>query len=177
MNDSEPRHKRPSINVLQGAYAVSDNPMDEMSTVLGSCIAACLYDPLVKLGGMNHFLLPEPSANSSLSVVHGAQAMELLLNDMLKRGAKKTRLIAKLFGGSKVLRTQSEIGAANATFALKFLAEEGIPCMAKRVGGTNALRVRFHPATGEAFVRPVSKAPAEVRFTRPKQAKPDVTLF
>lgn len=163
--------------VMQGKYHVSNDPGVELSTVLGSCIAACLYDPVSKIGGMNHFLLPEPSSNSARSIIHGAQAMELLLNGMLKEGAIKSRMQGKLFGGAKILRTGADIGSANAMFAQQFLAHESIPCVSKRLGGQTALRVRFLPASGEAFARAVSAPPVEPQLPAETEKKADVTLF
>lgn len=177
MNNPPHKQSRTTATVMQGKYLVSDDPKQELATVLGSCVSACLFDPTIKVGGMNHFLLPEPSANSPRSVVHGAQAMELLLNDLLKRGAKKSRIKGKLFGGSKILKSGPDIGLENATFALKFLAAEGIPCVAKRLGGYSAMRVRFIPVTGEVLVRVVSESAVEMPKQKVEAPTPNVTLF
>ncbi|WP_299815767.1 chemotaxis protein CheD [uncultured Jannaschia sp.] len=138
------------LNVAQGTHAVSTDPEAVITTVLGSCVAACLFDAGAGLGGMNHFLLPESTAHSSRNVIYGAQAMELLINDMMKKGAHKERMRAKLFGGARMVDGLSDIGAANAAFALQFLEDEGIPCIAASLGGKNARRLRFWPTTGRA---------------------------
>lgn len=177
VRQGQPASKKKTVNVTQGNFAISNDPDQELTTVLGSCVAACLYDPSSRTGGMNHFLLPEPSANSSLSVVHGAQAMELLLNGLLKNGAVKARLQGKLFGGSNVLQAELDIGSANAAFAVKFLEAEGIPCISKRLGGYNAMRVRFSPTSGEVFVRMVSNTSVQISGRKLPPPPPNVTLF
>ena len=138
------------LHVAQGTQAVSADPEAIITTVLGSCVAACFFDAHAGLGGMNHFLLPESKAHSSKNVIYGAQAMELLINDMMKKGARKERMQAKLFGGARMVDGLSGIGAANAAFALQFLQDEGIPCVGQSLGGTTARRLRFWPATGRA---------------------------
>lgn len=173
---SAERSKR-RITVPQGAQQVSSDPGTELTAVLGSCVGACLHDPVAGVGGMNHFLLPEPTPHASRNVVYGAQAMELLINAMLHRGARKDRMRAKLFGGANVMHGLSDVGAANAAFALHFLEEEAIPLVARSLGGTRARRVRFHPASGEAFMRAVADAPVETRPAPPPKPPSDITLF
>jgi len=120
------------------------------STVLGSCIAACLYDAESGVGGMNHFLLPSTTAENSKNARYGVHAMELLINGVLKKGASRHMLRAKVFGGAKMSANLSDIGLSNANFVQQFLRDEGIPCVSSSVGGTSARRVRFHPTSGNA---------------------------
>ncbi|MFW2545588.1 chemotaxis protein CheD [Primorskyibacter sp. 2E107] len=136
------------VNVIQGDYVISDDPSVVLTTVLGSCIAVCLYDTTTKAGGMNHFLLPEGDGSDAGNVRYGANAMELLINGLLKKGAERRRLQAKIFGGAKMMGNLRNIGESNAIFAHKFLKDEGIPCQAESVGGTSARRIRFWPTTG-----------------------------
>ncbi|MFZ7090374.1 chemotaxis protein CheD [Primorskyibacter sp. 2E233] len=136
------------INVIQGDYVISADPEVVLTTVLGSCIAVCLCDPKLKAGGMNHFLLPEGGRSDAGNVRYGANAMELLINGLLKIGAERHRLEAKIFGGAKMMGNLRNIGESNAAFAHKFLQDEGIPCLAESVGGTSARRIRFWPSTG-----------------------------
>ena len=138
------------VHVNQGDHAVAESDDMVMTAVLGSCVAACLRDPLAGVGGMNHFLLPAAGPNASARVLYGAQAMELLINALLKRGARKERLEAKLFGGGRMIAGLSDIGHNNGTFARRFLADEGIPCVAESLGGTKARRIRFWPVSGRA---------------------------
>lgn len=139
-----------SVHVIQGTHAVSDDPHTMLVTVLGSCVATCLWDEAAGIGGMNHFLLPEATGNDTEATLFGAFAMELLINELLKRGARKNRLQAKLFGGGRIVNGLSDIGAKNAAFARQFLAREGIPCVSESLGGDRGRRIRFWPVTGRA---------------------------
>ena len=126
--------ERYARNVQPGAWVVdSEKPL---STLLGSCVAVCLFDPLMKLGGINHFMLPEMRRNKNSDVdylLSGSYAMEALLNALLIKGAKKLRLQAKAFGGGTIIDTDGgslSIGMRNANFAKEWLVREGIPDLA-----------------------------------------------
>jgi chemotaxis protein CheD len=136
------------INVIQGDFAISDAPDAVLTTVLGSCIAVCMCDRTRGIGGMNHFLLPGGQGDDTGNMRYGANAMELLINGLLKRGAVRDRLEAKMFGGARMIGNLRNIGASNIEFARNFLAEEDITCLAESVGGTSARRIRFWPTTG-----------------------------
>ena len=137
------------LYVLQGEHQVSGAPDVVLSTILGSCVAVCLWDDVAGLGGMNHFLLPfGPKAAAATPERYGVHAMEILINALLKAGARRNRLQAKLFGGAQLSATLSDIGQSNARFAKEFLATEDIPCLAESLGGTSARRVLFRPRTG-----------------------------
>lgn len=159
-------HERTALAIHPGGWAVdSERPI---STLLGSCVAVCLYDPQLGLGGMNHFLLPSrrPNADDDDDIVlAGDYAMEVLVNGMLARGASKKRLVAKAFGGGNVVSSiRLAIGARNAAFAAEWLEREGIPLLASDFGGSWSRKVICVPQTGEAFCRraPVSQVVAEV---------------
>jgi len=138
-----------SVTVLQGEYRVTTDPKVMFSTVLGSCIAACIYDAENGVGGMNHFLLANANGNG-VSARYGIHAMELLINGIMKKGAQRSNLKAKVFGGAKMSVNLSDIGASNSTFVQQFLQDEGIPVISSSVGGTSARRVRFHAVSGSA---------------------------
>ncbi len=138
------------VHVIQGEFATSADPDVVLSTLLGSCVAACLYDPQAHVGGLNHFLLPEGSGDATENVRYGVNAMELLINDLLQMGAARPRLEAKLFGGARLLSGVSDIGQRNIAFAERFLHSEGIRCSGSSLGGESARRIRFWPATGRA---------------------------
>jgi len=160
------------INVIQGDYAVSDNAGDVITTILGSCVATCLYDPIAKIGGMNHFLLPgEKNAISCSSESYGLNAMELLINSLLKLGAKRSRLEAKLFGGAQIVQGLSDVGRQNGNFATDFLAFEGIPCVSKSLGGKMARRLRFWPTSGRVQMKNIADV-ASVAAAIPKKPVP-----
>ncbi len=138
------------VHVIQGEYSVVSEPGIVLTTILGSCVATCLWDSRAGVGGMNHFLLPGDLETSGDSMKYGVNAMELLVNGLLQRGASRAGLQAKLFGGGNVIQNFSDIGAKNAEFALKFLQLEGIACAGQSLRGTQARRIRFWPQTGRA---------------------------
>ncbi len=149
---------REVIKLQPGDYGATG--LDLMfSTVLGSCVSACLYDPLNRIGGMNHFLLPGSSGHQQVGR-YGMYAMELLVNEMLKRGAQRDRIVAKVFGGARVLRTlqSMDIGSRNADFIERYLADEEIPVIASDLRSSHPRKVIFFPATGQALVRAVGSS-------------------
>jgi chemotaxis receptor (MCP) glutamine deamidase CheD len=125
----------------------------ELGTVLGSCVAVCLYDPIRHLGGMNHILLPGKSLNRPCTR-YGIHAMEMLINDIMQLGGDRRRLVAKAFGGANVVQAlkQTPVGDNNVKFVREFLATERIPLVAQRLGGSNAVIVQFRTDTGKAKV-------------------------
>lgn len=169
------------INLFQGQCETSSDPDVYFATILGSCISVCLRDPTAGVGGMNHFLVPGDQRSGELSLSHGVHAMELLINALLKQGAQKRRLEAKLFGGSHVVAGVSDIGRSNTAFAEQFLADEGIPCVGKSVGGGKARRLHFWPVSGLArqMQVPITSAPA-IKKAVPSRAEltdEDLGLF
>jgi chemotaxis protein CheD len=143
------------IHIVQGEHCVDNDPATVLTTILGSCIAACLWDGVAGIGGMNHFLLPgdgaararQPAGDAMPAGVH---AMALLVNELLRRGAQRGRLKAKLFGGARMLKGLTDIGELNASFAQRFLREEGIPLVGGSLRGGQGRRIQFWPATGRA---------------------------
>src|SRR3954452_1218512 len=114
------------VTVVQGEYRVSAQSDLVLSTLLGSCVAVCLRDPVAGVGGMNHFLLPGTEHADASSLRYGSGAMELLVSALLANGAKRSRLEAKLFGGARMLAGLTELGARNADFAEDYLRRERI---------------------------------------------------
>jgi chemotaxis protein CheD len=135
-------------NVIQGDFVISDDPAEVLTTVLGSCVAVCLFDADLGVGGMNHFLLPSGDSSGGGNVRYGTHAMELLINGLLKRGANRDRLVAKVFGGARMNDNLRDIGLSNAQFARQFLSDEGVPIAAESLGGQAARRLRFWATTG-----------------------------
>jgi chemotaxis protein CheD len=159
------------VHVVQGEYHVTSDPDVIMTTVLGSCVAVCLRDNTTRVGGMNHFLLPDGKVEGTdQGRRFGAYAMELLINDLLRNGARRERLEAKLFGGARMFDGLSDVGAANVAFAEKFLRDEGIPVLGSSLGGTEARRVQYWPTTGRAQQRTVTDNNELVRLDeRPRR--------
>jgi chemotaxis protein CheD len=152
-----------------GQYFVTKQPMI-IATVLGSCVSACLRDPLAGVGGMNHFMLPErggdPDSHLSSSARYGAYAMEVLINHLLSLGADKRRLEAKIFGAGRVLVGVTDIGKRNAEFADGYLKREDIRVVARDLGGTHARKVYFFPHTGRVLVKELRRLDNDTLFTR-----------
>ncbi len=143
-------------NVNPGGWAIEEEK--PIATLLGSCVAVCLWDPKLRLGGMNHFMLPtyEKSLTSDLDLLLcGDYCMEALLNGMLVRGAQKIRLQAKAFGGGNVVATLTgmSVGQRNADFAVDWLARESIPLVAADLEGAWSRKVILDPLTGHAYCR------------------------
>jgi chemotaxis protein methyltransferase CheR len=142
-------------SIVVGEYFAAAAPT-EISTGLGSCVAACLFDPETRIGGMNHFMLPGPDCDSQASARYGVHAMELLINSIMKLGGDRRRLQAKIFGGSNVLCFRNpvyDVAGNNCRFIRQFLETEKIPVAAQCLGGNQPLRVLFHPHSGRAFVK------------------------
>lgn len=146
-----------AAKILPGEYYVTDADM-ALVTTLGSCVAACIRDTRTGIGGMNHFMLPEGGEADSpagASARYGTYAMELLINELIKLGARRVNLEAKLFGGGNVLAglTQANVGERNAIFAVDFLATEGIRVVAKDLLDEHPRKVYYFPRDGRALVR------------------------
>jgi chemotaxis protein CheD len=171
------------IPIVQGEYKVVAEPDVMITTLLGSCIAVCLQDRIARVGGMNHFLLAEPSGDRVLSAddmqCYGVHAMELLINEMMKKGAMRSRMTAQLYGGANVVSGLGTIGHNNAAFARRFLEVEGIAVGHSDVGGRRARKVEFLPWEGKArstFVQ--DSVPAvSVRVPVPAPVGGELELF
>jgi len=142
-----------AVKVLPGEYFVSNEEIVIM-TVLGSCIAACLWDGRARIGGMNHFMLPDGDTGDG-SGRYGSFAMELLINEMLKLGARRETMQAKIFGGGQVMAgfTTMNVGERNTQFVQDYLATERIPIVSQDVLDIHPRKVCFFPVTGKALVK------------------------
>jgi chemotaxis protein CheD len=140
-----------AVKVLPGEYYVDAEDLI-VTTTLGSCIAACLYDRQARIGGMNHFMLPGGAADSGR---YGSYAMELLINEMMKRGASRLTMEAKVFGGGAVISGMNSlnVGERNTQFVMEYLATERIPVVSKDVMDVYPRKVCFLPASGKAMVK------------------------
>ncbi|MEM9349011.1 MAG: chemotaxis protein CheD [Pseudomonadota bacterium] len=117
-------------------------------TILGSCVATVIWDPVVEIGGLNHLLLPPSGALDPYSEEHEVNLMELLINGVLRQGASRARLEAKVFGGARMIDGLGTTGPANAAFVERYLEAERIPCTARSLGGRHARRLLAWPAQG-----------------------------
>ena len=147
---------RRAVYLHPGQVFVSPDPT-EVTTILGSCVAVCVFDPELRLGGTNHYLLPHWVGNGLSSARFGNVAVRSLIDKMLALGGQKQNLQAKVFGGACVIDAfqarEDHLGAKNADLALETLRQEGIPVVADDVGGRRGRKVIFHTDTGVALVR------------------------
>jgi chemotaxis protein CheD len=153
----ESREARTAVKVAAGGvYATGQD--EDLVTVLGSCVSACIHDPVSRVGGINHFMLPEDGGDGPvvelLSDAHryGCFAMEHLINEVLKLGAGRERLCVKLFGGAHLLSAGSRVGEMNIAFARQYVRKEGLKLLAEDLGGSAARRLKYVPRTGQAFL-------------------------
>jgi len=160
--------KNDAVKILPGEYFVHHEDLLIMTT-LGSCIAACLWDRNAKVGGMNHFMLPEGSGDSGR---YGSYAMELLINEMMKRGASRTTMEAKVFGGGQVISGMNSmnVGERNTEFVIEYLKTERIPILSKDVMDVYPRKVCFLPASGKAMVKRLAPANAEALVAQDRAA-------
>ena len=185
-----PQFRAHTLKVFLGHHLVSDQTDVMMVTTLGSCVAACVCDPEAAIGGMNHFLLPDvPESeigHAGAAARYGSVAMERLINEILARGGKRSRLEVKLFGGARVIESSLDVGRKNATFALDYVRREGLKLVGQDFGGGSARRVHYFPHSGRAMrklLRPEALSDTinqELNFMSSLRSQPiegDVELF
>ena len=141
---------------MPGEYFVTKRDM-VLVTVLGSCVAACIRDRVTGVGGMNHFMIPDDKSDNpdAPGARYGTYAMEMMINQILKAGAKRSNLEAKLFGGGNVLRgfTVTNIGERNVDFALEYLKRDNIRVVAKSLLDIYPRKIYFFPASGQVMLK------------------------
>ena len=178
-------------SILPGEFFVSREPM-VVYTVLGSCISACIRDPIAGVGGMNHFMLPEPkeTAHDSWgeSTRYGSYAMESLINEILKRGGLKRRLEIKLFGAGKIYEGNIDVGANNAKWVIEYLKSEGLAAVKTDLGGVFPRKIYYFTNSGRVLMKRIEHVKnrtiierendyaAQIK-QRAQQSVEDVTLF
>ena len=157
-----------AVKILPGEYFVHHEDLLIMTT-LGSCIAACLWDRNARIGGMNHFMLPDGNGDSGR---YGSYAMELLINEMMKRGASRGSMEAKVFGGGQVISGMStlNVGERNTSFVIEYLKTERIPILSKDVLDIYPRKVCFLPASGKAMVKRLAAANTEALVAQDRAA-------
>ncbi|MDD5247909.1 MAG: chemoreceptor glutamine deamidase CheD [Rhodocyclaceae bacterium] len=161
-----------AVKVLPGEYFVTSADI-VLVTVLGSCVSACVRDREKGVGGMNHFMLADGGDNEivSASARYGTYAMEILINHLLKMGARKSALEAKVFGGGRVLAslTSSQVGERNCSFVLDFLATEGIPVAAQDLLDVYPRKVYYFPTSGRVLVKKLVRMHNDTVMKREKE--------
>lgn len=155
------RHDIYAAKILPGEFYVSMHG-ELITTVLGSCVSACVRDPETGVGGMNHFMLPDNQLHSSkvwentpvnAQTRYGNIAMERLINVVLASGCKRENIEIKLFGGGKVLNLSADIGTKNVDFVKQYLATEGFSAVSEDVGGVCPRKVQYFPLTGRVRIK------------------------
>nr|WP_320193338.1 chemotaxis protein CheD [uncultured Desulfobacter sp.] len=177
------------VSIGIGEYFASSQDV-VIHTVLGSCVAVCLYDPEKKIGGMNHILMPSnPDIHKyDASARYGINAMELLINAIMRLGGNRKKMVAKTFGGANMLMAVSQentVGSRNVEFVVNFLRAEKIKILSRDFGGHDSRKIFFHVATGEVFLKRVPSMKSLVAAERRKrnrikeqlQEPADITLF
>ena len=173
----DPQHDRWCAKILPGEYSVTKGD-EGITTVLGSCISACVRDTALRVGGMNHFMLPEDTSTGTsawldeqagLSTRYGSFAMESLINDLMKLGARRERMEVKLFGGGRILSSMTDVGARNIAFARNWLKTEHLHVVGEDVGDTVPRRVVYLPATGKVLVKHLRNLESRAIATREQQ--------
>lgn len=188
----DPRFDAIAVKVFPGDHYVTADADEMLVTILGSCVTACIRDPLIGVGGMNHFMLPESAGSgsdwdtASASMRYGNVAMERLINDILKRGGARDRLEIKVFGGGNVMNGTTNIGHRNAEFVEEYLQAEGLPIAARHLRGNLPRRVHYFPATGKVMLLELQRSEqeevvrSEVSYKHKIQVEPEsgsVELF
>jgi chemotaxis protein CheD len=169
----ETQFRNDAVKVLPGEYFVYNEDILIMTT-LGSCIAACLWDRNAKVGGMNHFMLPDGGGQDATnsSGRYGSFAMEMLINEMMKMGAQRSTMEAKVFGGGQVISGMNSmnVGERNTAFVLDYLKAERIPIVSKDVLDIYPRKVCFLPASGKAMVKRLASANNEALLAQERAA-------
>lgn len=160
-----------AVKILPGEYFVHNEDLLIMTT-LGSCIAVCLWDRQAHVGGMNHFMLPDSGGNGNDSGRYGSYAMELLINELLKMGASRMTLEAKVFGGGAVLSGMNSlnVGERNTAFVMDYLKTERIPIVSKDVMDVYPRKVCFFPHSGKAMVKRLAPSNPEALVAQERAA-------
>lgn len=145
---------RQVVKVLPGKHHVTRDPDEVVATTLGSCVSACVRDPAIGVGGLNHFMLPgDPKSldwsHPNMEMRYGQNAMERLINDILREGGRRERLEIKVFGGGNVMGRNLDVGDRNVAFVRAYLAEEGFRIAAEDLGGDWPRRILYDPQTGK----------------------------
>lgn len=151
----DPHHGAAVVKIYPGGYYVTRHPGDVLMTLLGSCVAACIRDPVAGIGGMNHFMLPDSDTGDwgglSAATRYGNFAMETVINEIMSRGGRRDRLEIKLFGGGNVLVSSSRIGSKNVEFIRSYIFEEQLNVAAEDLGGSLGRRIHYFPETGKVM--------------------------
>ena len=168
------------VTIAPGEYYVTAAIDEALVTILGSCVAVCMRDPVIGVGGMNHFLLAESASGDwgGVSAVtrYGNHAMETLINDIIALGGVRSRFEVKVFGGGHVIDSSMAIGQKNVEFAERYLENEGMPIAAKHVGGFHPRRIHYFPRTGKVQMLQLRRGTDEAVFKAEMEFKRRIAI-
>ncbi len=168
------------VKIGPGDFYVTEAANEMLVTILGSCVAVCMRDPVLGVGGMNHFLLPESASGEwgGIGAVtrYGNHAMETLINDIVALGGVRARFEVKVFGGGHVIDSSLAIGQKNAEFAERYLANEGMPIAAKHVGGFLPRRIHYFPRTGKVQMLQLRRSTDEAVFKAEQELRSRIAI-
>ncbi|MCB1790563.1 MAG: chemoreceptor glutamine deamidase CheD [Gammaproteobacteria bacterium] len=173
----------PAAKILPGEYYVT-NGNELVTTVLGSCVSACIRDRVFGIGGMNHFMLPISTDGKgwngaadvlSTATRYGNYAMEHMINDILKNGGHKRHLEAKIFGGGRMMKSLSDVGAKNIQFVREYLEVEGIPLIGENVGDIYPRKVIYIPSSGKVLMKRLKHLHNDTIIKREDQYRTEIT--
>ena len=176
-------HEMPAAKILPGEYYVTAGT-ELVTTVLGSCVTACIRDRVFGISGMNHFMLPISTDGKGWNGAHdvvstatryGNYAMEHMINDILKHGGHKRHLEAKIFGGGRMMESLSDIGARNIEFVREYLSVEGVPLVGESVGDIHPRKVIYIPATGKVLVKRIKHMHNDTIIRRETAYRSEIT--
>ncbi|MEJ2214164.1 MAG: chemoreceptor glutamine deamidase CheD [Gammaproteobacteria bacterium] len=175
------QHDIQAAKILPGEYYVT-NYNELVTTVLGSCVSACIRDKVFGIGGMNHFMLPLSEGKgwggasdfTSTATRFGNYAMEHMINDILKHGGHKKQLEAKIFGGGRMMDAQTDIGRTNIDFVCSYLKTEGIPVLAQDVGDIYPRKVIYFPKSGKVRVKKLKTMHNSTVLTRETRYRKEI---
>ena len=176
-------HDMPAAKILPGEYYVT-NGNELVTTVLGSCVSACIRDRVFGIGGMNHFMLPISTDGKgwngaadvlSTATRYGNYAMEHMINDILKNGGHKRHLEAKIFGGGRMMKSLSDVGAKNIQFVREYLEVEGIPLIGENVGDIYPRKVIYIPSSGKVLMKRLKHLHNDTIIKREDQYRTEIT--
>lgn len=174
----DPRFNHHAVKVNPGTHYVTKNAGEMIVTTLGSCVAACVRDTVLGIGGINHFMLPQSDTGDwggvSASMRYGNHAMEVLINDLLRLGAARNRLEIKVFGGANVMGTSALIGTKNVEFIETYLRVEHMAVAAQHLGGEQGRRLIYFPATGKVKMKLLDRHDNAAVIAREKSFKNEI---
>ncbi len=173
-------HKMPAAKILPGEYYVTQQE-EIITTVLGSCVSACIWDKVLGIGGMNHFMLPlsrdgewEGSELISAATRYGNYAMEHMINDIIKFGGHRKNLAVKIFGGGQIISDMSKIGQNNVDFVFEYIKSESLELLGKDVGDRYPRKIVFYPLSGRVKVKKLKKLHNSTLITRERAYQHDI---